>query len=57
MWLSISTDLYLDACRDLRDLGLEGITVINNCQTLDAKTKALGLSKEYQEGVLFMYVY
>lgn len=56
VWLSISTDLYLDACRDLRDLGCEGIKVINNCQTLDAKTKALGLSKDYQEGVLFMYV-
>lgn len=56
VWLSISTDLYLDACRDLGDLGCEGINVINNCQTLDAKTKALGLSKDFQEGVLFMYV-
>ncbi len=54
--LSISTDLYLDACRDLQDLGCAGILVINNCQTLDAKTKALGMSKEYKEGVLFMYV-
>lgn len=30
------------------------IPVINNLQTLDRETRALGLAKELQEGVLFM---
>lgn len=47
MWVSISTDLHLDAVRDFRDLGCH-ISIINNCQTLDKHTKGLGLSKEYQ---------
>lgn len=38
--------------RDLRDLGVH-INVINGCKELDDKTKALGLDKEYQRGLLF----
>ncbi len=53
VWLSTSSDLHLDAERDLRALGLH-ITVINNCQHLDRETRAVGLSKDMQEGVLFM---
>lgn len=30
------------------------IKVINNCQALDKGTLALGLSKDLQEGVLFL---
>lgn len=30
------------------------IPVINNLQTLDRETRALGLAKDVQEGVLFM---
>ena len=32
------------------------IKVINNCQALDKGTLALGLSKDLQEGVLFLCV-
>lgn len=46
-------DLHHDATRDLRALGCH-ITVINNCQTLDKETRVSGLSKDMQEGVLFM---
>ncbi len=53
MWLSTSSDLHLDAERDLSDLGCH-IKVINNCQALDQGSKALGLAKDLQEGVLFL---
>ncbi|EIE19331.1 hypothetical protein COCSUDRAFT_19644, partial [Coccomyxa subellipsoidea C-169] len=53
VWLSTSTDLHHDATRDLRALGSH-INIINNCQELDRETKVFGLSKEMQEGVLFM---
>jgi hypothetical protein len=53
VWLSTSSDLHLDAERDLSDLGCH-IKVINNCQALDQGSKALGLAKELQEGVLFL---
>jgi hypothetical protein len=32
------------------------VPVINNLQMLDRETRALGLSKDLQEGVLFMWV-
>lgn len=48
-----SSDLHLDARRDLRDLGCH-INVINNVQALDRESRALGMAKDYQEGVLFM---
>lgn len=53
VWFSTSSDLHHDAERDLRNLDCF-ITVINNCQTLDKETRALGLAKDMQEGVLFM---
>eukprot|EP00049_Salpingoeca_infusionum_P014447 m.270271 g.270271 ORF g.270271 m.270271 type:complete len:1323 (+) comp15677_c0_seq4:246-4214(+) len=52
LWFSVSTDLRLDAERDLNDLGCF-INVIDGCQELDRKTRALGLSKQHQEGVIF----
>ncbi|GIL79152.1 hypothetical protein Vretifemale_8504, partial [Volvox reticuliferus] len=53
LWLSTSSDLHADATRDLRDLGCQ-LTVINNVAALDRESRALGLAKEYREGVLFM---
>ena len=53
IWLSTSTDLHADAQRDLSDLGMH-VNVINNCQALDSATKVGGLSKDFQEGVLFL---
>ena len=50
---SLLQDLHHDATRDLRALGSH-INIINNCQELDRETKVFGLSKEMQEGVLFM---
>lgn len=55
LWLSTSSDLHCDATRDLRDLGCH-LPVINNVAALDRESRALGLSKEYREGVLFMWV-
>eukprot|EP00891_Asterochloris_glomerata_P001845 jgi/Astpho2/1845/e_gw1.00038.339.1_t len=48
VWLSTSSDLHLDAERDLRGLGCMSISVINNLQTLDKVTTTP------QEGVMFM---
>lgn len=53
MWLSTSSDLYVDACRDMRDLGAN-VRVINGCVALDRGTRALGLDRDLQQGVLFM---
>lgn len=54
VWGSVSKqDLHHDATRDLRALGCH-INIINNCQELDRETKVFGLSKDMQEGVLFM---
>lgn len=39
----------------LQDLGCH-INVINNCQALDKETRAMGLAKGFQEGVLFLCV-
>lgn len=52
VWISSSGDLHRDAERDLGDLGCT-IKVINSCGELDRETRAFGLSKDYQEGVLF----
>jgi hypothetical protein len=52
VWVSTSIDLAQDAMRDLRDLGCF-IKVIKNVQELDRNSKATGLSKDFQEGVLF----
>jgi hypothetical protein len=53
LWLSTSTDLNVDAGRDLRDLDAH-IPLINGCTGLDKGTRALGLAKDLQEGVLFL---
>jgi hypothetical protein len=47
VWVSISTDLHLDATSDFRDLGCH-INIINNCQSLDKETRTFGLSKDFQ---------
>jgi hypothetical protein len=52
LWLSTSGDLHLDAARDLRDLGVH-VPVVNGVQTLDRETRALGLARDLQHGVLF----
>ena len=52
VWLSTSSDLRLDAQRDLNDLGLH-CKVIDGCQDLDANTKAFGMNKDFKSGVLF----
>ncbi len=52
VWFSISRDLREDAQRDLSDLGLH-IKVVDGCQELDAESKALGLSSDFKQGVLF----
>ncbi|KAF8066309.1 strawberry notch-like protein [Scenedesmus sp. PABB004] len=54
VWLSTSSDLYVDASRDMRDLGAHGVRLINGCAGLDAGTRALGLDRDLQEGVLFL---
>jgi hypothetical protein len=48
--LSTSSDLHHDAERDMGDLGAAGVKIINNCQALDKEQRALGLSKDFQEG-------
>eukprot|EP00878_Enallax_costatus_P032695 GHUV01035950.1.p1 GENE.GHUV01035950.1~~GHUV01035950.1.p1 ORF type:complete len:643 (+),score=180.98 GHUV01035950.1:954-2882(+) len=53
IWLSTSSDLHVDAARDLRDLGAY-MPLINGCAMLDKGTRALGLDRELQEGVLFL---
>lgn len=55
VWVSTSSDLHLDAKRDLMDLGCH-CNVINGCQTLDREHRAFGLGKDFQEGVLFLWV-
>lgn len=52
VWFSVSSDLSKDAERDLHDLGCH-INVIDGCQAIDKHTLALGLTKEYETGVLF----
>ena len=51
--MSTSSDLHHDAERDLAALGCH-VKVVNNVQTLDRETRATGLAKDFQEGVLFM---
>ena len=54
LWFSSSSDLRVDAQRDLADVGLQGVTVIDGCQGLDRSAcKGLGLSKDMHAGVLF----
>ncbi|XP_078614112.1 uncharacterized protein LOC144883439 isoform X1 [Branchiostoma floridae x Branchiostoma japonicum] len=52
VWFSISTDLKLDAERDLRDIGCY-VKVIEGCQQLDRETKVFGLPPGFKDGVIF----
>jgi len=52
VWLSTSSDLRLDAERDMRDLGLH-CKIIDGCQDLDVNTRAFGLANDFKDGVLF----
>jgi len=52
VWVSTSIDLARDAMRDLTDLGCHA-KIIRNFQELDNQTKATGLSRDFQEGILF----
>lgn len=52
--MSVSTDLHLDAKRDLDDLGCD-IRVIEGCADLDKLMKARSNSEENNEGILFVY--
>ncbi|XP_065056159.1 uncharacterized protein LOC135684506 [Rhopilema esculentum] len=52
IWFSISTDLRIDAQRDLHDIGCY-IKVIDGCQELDKETRVFGLPKDFTEGVVF----
>lgn len=52
IWFSISSDLRIDAQRDLNDIGCY-IKVIDGCQELDKETKVFGLTKDFSEGVIF----
>ena len=46
IWMSISTDLHVDAPRDLQDVGCH-CTVIEGCKGLDAgQSKGLGIEYE-----------
>ncbi|CAH1780986.1 unnamed protein product, partial [Owenia fusiformis] len=52
IWFSISTDLIVDARRDLEDIGCY-VKVIEGCQQLDKETRALGLPSDFKDGVIF----
>ena len=52
IWFSISSDLRIDAQRDLNDIGCY-IKVIDGCHELDKETKIFGLSRDFTEGVVF----
>ncbi|CAC5397982.1 Protein strawberry notch homolog 2,Protein strawberry notch homolog 1,Protein strawberry notch,Protein FORGETTER 1 [Mytilus coruscus] len=52
IWFTISSDLIVDARRDLTDLGCH-IRVIDGCQELDKETRVLGLPADFKEGVVF----
>ncbi|CAB4012834.1 FORGETTER 1-like [Paramuricea clavata] len=52
VWFSISSDLRLDAQRDLQDIGCY-IKVIDGCQQLDKETRVFGLPADFKEGVVF----
>ena len=52
VWFSISSDLRIDAQRDLNDIGCY-IKVIDGCHELDKETKLFGLTRDFTEGVIF----
>jgi len=52
VWFSTSTDLSVDAIRDLNGIGCT-LPVIEGVQDLDKGTKGLGLVRSMQRGILF----
>ncbi|XP_071949493.1 uncharacterized protein [Antedon mediterranea] len=52
IWFSISSDLKVDAQRDLSDLSCY-IKVIEGCKQLDKETRVFGLPSDFKEGVIF----
>ncbi|XP_033119248.1 protein FORGETTER 1-like isoform X2 [Anneissia japonica] len=52
IWFSISSDLKVDAQRDLSDLGCY-LKVIEGCKQLDKETRVFGLPADFKEGVIF----
>ncbi|ELU02275.1 hypothetical protein CAPTEDRAFT_182178 [Capitella teleta] len=52
IWFSISTDLIVDARRDLSDIGCH-LKVIEGAQQLDRETKVFGLPKDFRDGIVF----
>ncbi|KAK3607117.1 hypothetical protein CHS0354_014268 [Potamilus streckersoni] len=52
IWFTISSDLIVDARRDLSDIGCF-LRVIDGCQELDRETRVLGLPADFREGVVF----
>ena len=53
VWFSVSSDLRLDAERDLKDIGAEGISVIDGCKGLDKGKGLFGTSSTTKDGVVF----
>eukprot|EP01043_Picozoa_sp_COSAG02_P033068 COSAG02_NODE_2239_length_9411_cov_3.663552_9_plen_382_part_00 len=53
VWFSVSTDLRLDAERDLNDIGAAGISVIDGCKGLDKGKGLFGASSATKDGVVF----
>ncbi|XP_064639306.1 uncharacterized protein LOC135494911 [Lineus longissimus] len=52
VWFSTSTDLIIDAKRDLSDIGCY-IKVIEGCRQLDKETRIFGLPSDFKDGVIF----
>lgn len=52
IWFTISSDLIVDARRDLTDIGCY-VKIIDGCQELDRETRVLGLPADFKEGVVF----
>jgi hypothetical protein len=52
VWFSTSSDLVLDAQRDLTDLG-NHLKVIDGCKEISLGARGLGLASDLKRGVLF----
>ncbi len=53
VWLSVSSDLRIDAERDLKEIGCH-LRMIDGCVALSAsQSKGLGMSKDDKEGIMF----
>ncbi len=53
VWLSVSSDLRIDAERDLKEIGCH-LRIIDGCTALSAsQARGLGMSRDDKEGVMF----